>query len=66
MIHKTKDWATQIILIYKHLLCRTNIIYFSVDRGFVLRSGQTKGYELGICCFSTKELEQRLVAWESG
>ena len=25
-----------------------------VDRGFELRLGQTKGYEIGICCLSTK------------
>ena len=24
----------------------------AVDRGFELRSGQTKDYEIGICCFS--------------
>jgi hypothetical protein len=26
----------------------------AVDRGFKPRSGQTKYYEIGICCFSTK------------
>jgi hypothetical protein len=26
----------------------------AVDRGFVPRSGQTKDYKIGICCFSTK------------
>ena len=25
-----------------------------VDRGFELRSGQTKDYNIGICCFSDK------------
>ena len=25
-----------------------------VDRGFVPRSGQTKDYTIGICCFSAK------------
>jgi hypothetical protein len=25
-----------------------------VDRGFESRSGQTKDYKIGICCFSTK------------
>ena len=25
-----------------------------VDRGFEPRSGQTKDYEIGICCFSAK------------
>ena len=25
-----------------------------VDRGFELRSGQTKDYKIGICCFSGK------------
>jgi hypothetical protein len=35
-----------------------------------LRSGQTKDYKIGICCFSakhsTKETEKRLVGSESG
>ena len=25
-----------------------------IDRGFELRSGQTKDYKIGICCFSAK------------
>jgi hypothetical protein len=38
----------------------------AVDRGFESQSGQTKDYEIGICCFSAKhaefkEKEQRLV-----
>jgi hypothetical protein len=41
-----------------------------VDRGYKPRSGQTKDYEIGICCFSAKrsikEKEQRLVGSESG
>ena len=40
-----------------------------VDRGFELRSGQTKDYKIGICCFSAKHQyegeEQRLVGSES-
>ena len=27
----------------------------AVDRGFKLRSGQTKDYRIGICCFSAKQ-----------
>ena len=30
-----------------------------VDRGFEPRSGQTKDYKIGICCFSTKHAELR-------
>ena len=26
-----------------------------VNRGFELRSGRTKDYEIGICCFSAKQ-----------
>ena len=38
----------------------------AVDRGFELRSGQTKDY-IGMCCFSaTMQKEQRLVDSESG
>jgi hypothetical protein len=31
----------------------------AVDRGFKPRSGQTKDYEIGICCFSTKHAALR-------
>ena len=30
-----------------------------VDRGFEPRSGQTKDYKIGICCFSTKHAALR-------
>ena len=31
----------------------------SVDRGFESRSGQTKDYNIGICCFSAKHVALR-------
>jgi hypothetical protein len=31
----------------------------AVDRGFELRSGQTKDYKIGICCFSVKQAALR-------
>jgi hypothetical protein len=31
----------------------------AVDRGFEPRSGKTKDYEIGICCFSAKHAELR-------
>jgi hypothetical protein len=31
----------------------------AVDRGFELRSDQTKDYEIGMCCFSTKHATLR-------
>jgi hypothetical protein len=31
----------------------------AVDRGFVFRSGKTKDYEIGICCFSAKNAALR-------
>ena len=31
----------------------------AVDRGFEPRSGQTKDYKIGICCFSAKHLAVR-------
>ena len=31
----------------------------AVDRGFEPRSGQTKDYEIGICCFSAKHTALR-------
>ena len=30
------------------------LTYSAVDRGFGPRSGQTKDYKIGICCFSAK------------
>jgi len=30
-----------------------------VDRGFDFRSGQTKDFEIGICCFSAKHIAWR-------
>ena len=30
-----------------------------VDRGFEKRSGQTKDYKIGICCFSSKHASLR-------
>ena len=39
-----------------------------VDRWFEPRSGQTKDYKIGVCCFSAgsiKKKEQRLVGSES-
>jgi hypothetical protein len=37
----------------------------AVDRGFELRSGQTKDYNSGICCFSAKhtELMRKIKDW---
>ena len=36
-----------------------------VDRGFEPRSGQTKDYNIGICCFSTKHatLRRKIKDW---
>ena len=31
----------------------------AVDRGFESRSGHTKGYKIGICCFSGKHASLR-------
>ena len=31
----------------------------AVDRGFETRSGQTKDYKIGICCFSAKHTALR-------
>ena len=38
----------------------------TIDRGFETRSSQTKDFKIGICCFSAKQKEQRLVVSESG
>jgi hypothetical protein len=33
----------------------------AIDHGFELQLGQTKDYKIGICYFSAKDIEQRLV-----
>ena len=38
----------------------------SVHRWLEPRTGQTNDYNIDICCFSAKELEQSLVGSESG
>jgi hypothetical protein len=35
------------------------LIWSAVDRGFEPRFGQTKGYYIGICCFSAKNASLR-------
>ena len=35
------------------------LVSSAVDHGFEPRSGQTKDYEIGICCFSTKHAALR-------
>ena len=37
----------------------------AVDRGFEPRSGQTKDYKIGICCFSAKPavLRRKIKDW---
>jgi hypothetical protein len=35
------------------------LVSSAVDRGFERRSGQTKDYEIGICCFSTRHAALR-------
>ena len=34
-----------------------------VDDGYKLQSGQTKGYEIDICCFSTKHATLKNKSW---
>ena len=40
----------------------------AVDRGFEPRSGQTKDYKIGICCFSAKHaaLRRKSTDWLAG
>jgi hypothetical protein len=44
------------------------VVSSAVDRGFEARSGQTKDYEIGICCFSTNHaalvgVERHVYPW---
>ena len=57
------------IFIHNNYICGVMVIVLAssvVDRRFQLRLGQTKDFKIGICCFFTKEKEQRLVGSESG
>ena len=38
----------------------------AIDHGFEPRSGQTKDFEIGICCFSAKHTALRRKSSESG
>jgi hypothetical protein len=38
----------------------------AVDRGFEPRSGKTKDYKIGICCFSTKHAALSRFVWRKG
>ena len=60
-------FLTLITSLVQWLACPTSRV---VDRGFEPRSGQTKDYEIGMCCFSAKHAAlqkkmQRLVGSES-
>jgi hypothetical protein len=41
------------------------LVSSAVDRGFEPRSGQTKDYKIGICCFSAKHaaLRTKITDW---
>ena len=39
--------------------CIGGVIVSVVDRGFKPRSGQSKDYKIGICCFSAKHAALR-------
>ena len=41
------------------------LAWSAVYHGFKPWSGETKDYKMGICCFSAKEKDQRLVDSES-
>jgi len=51
-------------IVVKHFSCFARVIvtalaFSAVDRGFDPRSGQTKHYKIGICCFSGKHAALR-------
>jgi hypothetical protein len=39
------------------------LVSIVVDRGFELRSGQTKDYKIGICCFSVLFSNFSAISW---
>ena len=40
----------------RHICGVIDSVLVEVDRGFDFRSGQTKDFEIGICCFSAKHI----------
>ena len=83
VINRYVGWKTQLIKAHTNtIVLKVRNIYFggvivgvlassAMDRGFEPRSGQTKDYKIGTCCFSAKhapfnkEKEQRMVGSES-
>jgi len=60
----TYTWL--LILIPRYRICGVIVNVFAsiaVDRRFELRSGQTKDYEIGICCFSAKHTAKTKAGW---
>ena len=43
----------------RHICGVIDSVLVEVDRGFDFRSGQTKDFEIGICCFSAKHIAWR-------
>ena len=48
------DSSSKFLLNYIGDVMVSVLAFSAVYRGFQPRSGQTKYYEIGICCFSTK------------
>ena len=66
---KTCTFNNDLYIIHNNYICgvMVSVLASSVlDRRFQLRLGQTKDFKICICCFFTKEKEQRLVGSESG
>ena len=69
MLFLLKSFVYSINIIPTHIICGVMVSVLAssvVDRGFEHRSGQTKDYKIGMCCFSTKHVALRKKSLESG
>jgi hypothetical protein len=55
-------------MVYHVMVIFSVLVARAVDRGFETRSGQTKDYKIGICCFSAKHaaLRRKIKDWLAG
>jgi hypothetical protein len=69
MLFLLKSFVYSINIILTHIICGVMVSVLAssvVDGGFEHRSGQTKDYKIGMCCFSTKHVALRRKSLESG
>ena len=53
-----QDYSSKVFSCFARVMV-TSLAFSAVDRGFEPRSGQTKDYQIGMCCFSAKHAALR-------